>query len=145
MFRRIERRFIKLEDKINEQKDEVDSLRLELEAYRDYGVIFGQMYKHKDGGITFKMDCDMYRRLLYSGASFDDFDRVTYKPVVDDEDTTVSVDVDTTDVEEEIARLNRELIQARLDLVVEQAKAVPESILKQLHKTLDEMSGGHTM
>lgn len=124
MFKRIERRFIKLEDMISEQRDEINSLHLELEAYRDHGIIFGQMYKHKEGGAIFKMDCDMYRRLLYSAASFDDFDKVTYKPVVDDEDITTSIELDTTDADEEIARLNKELIQTRADLILEQSKTI---------------------
>ncbi|WP_431060947.1 hypothetical protein [Weissella paramesenteroides] len=124
MFKRIERRFIKLEDRISEQRDEINSLHLELEAYRDHGIIFGQMYKHKEGGAIFKMDCDMYRRLLYSAASFDDFDKVTYKPVVDDEDITTSIELDTTDADEEIARLNKELIQTRADLILEQSKTI---------------------
>lgn len=126
MFKRIERRFIKLEDRISEQRDEINSLHLELEAYRDHGIIFGQMYKHKEGGAIFKMDCDMYRRLLYSAASFDDFDKVTYKPVVDDEDITTSIELDTTDADEEIARLNKELIQTRADLILEQSKTIKE-------------------
>lgn len=123
-----------LEDRISEQRDEINSLRLELEAYRDHGVYIGKRYQHKDGGATFEMSTFMYKSFLYNGTSFDDYVRVTYQPV--DNDADVSVDVDITDTEEKIARLNEELVQF---------KSVPESVLKLLHKTLDEMSGGHTM
>lgn len=36
----------------------------------------------------------------------------------------VSLDVDITDAEEEIAQLNKELIQARADLILEQSKTI---------------------
>ena len=132
-----------LEDRISEQRDEINSLRLELEAYRDHGVYIGKRYQHKDGGDTFEMNTFMYKSFLFNGTSFDDYVQVTYQPI--DNDVDVSVDVDTTDAEEEITRLNRELVQARLDLALEQSKSISESALKQLHETLDEMSGGHTM
>lgn len=132
-----------LEDRISEQRDEINSLRLELEAYRDHGVYIGKRYQHKDGGDTFEMNTFMYKSFLFNGTPFDDYVQVTYQPI--DNDVYVSVDVDTTDAEEEITRLNRELVQARLDLALEQSKSISESALKQLHETLDEMTGGHTM
>lgn len=111
-----------LEDRISEQRDEINSLRLELEAYRDHGVYIGKRYQHKDGGDTFEMNTFMYKSFLFNGTSFDDYVRVTYQPI--DNDVDVSVDVDTTDADEEIAQLNKELIQARADLILEQSKTI---------------------
>jgi hypothetical protein len=111
-----------LEDRISEQGDEINSLRLELEAYRDHGVYIGKRYQHKDGGDTFEMNTFMYKSFLFNGTSFDDYVQVTYQPI--DNDVDVSVDVDTTDADEEIARLNKELIQTRADLILEQSKTI---------------------
>lgn len=80
------------------------------------------------------MNTFTYKNILCNGTSFDDYVQVAYQQI--DNDVDVSVDIDTTDAEEEIDRLNKELVQF---------KSVPESVLKLLHKTLDEMSGGHTM
>ncbi|MDF8366182.1 RagB/SusD family nutrient uptake outer membrane protein [Weissella paramesenteroides] len=136
--REYKKQFSNLEDRISEQRDEINSLKLELEAYRDHGVYIGKRYQHKDGGDTFEMNTFMYKSFLFNGTSFDDYVRVTYQPVHKkiNSDLTTSIKLDTTDAEEEIDRLNKELVQF---------KSVPESVLKLLHKTLDEMSGGHTM
>lgn len=123
-----------IEDRMNRQWEKINSLKLDLEAYRDHGVYIGKRYQHKDGGNTFEMNTFTYKNILCNGTSFDDYVQVAYQQI--DNDVDVSVDIDTTDAEEEIDRLNKELVQF---------KSVPESVLKLLHKTLDEMSGGHTM
>lgn len=120
--REYKEQFSKLKYRISEQREEINSLRLELEAYRDHGVYIGKRYQHKDGGDTFEMNTFMYKSFLFNGTSFDDYVRVTYQPI--DNDVDVSVDIDTTDADEEIARLNKELIQTRADLILEQSKTI---------------------
>lgn len=58
--RKYKERFDVLADRINEQRDEINTLRLELEAYRDHGVYIGKRYQHKDGGAIFEMNADTY-------------------------------------------------------------------------------------
>ena len=127
-----------LEDRISEQRDEINSLRLELEAYRDHGVYIGKRYQHKDGGDTFEINTFMYKSFLFNGTSFDDYVQVTYQPI--DNDVDVSVDVDTTDADEEISKLRLELAQAQLDATIAQANTISDLALRQLHDMSDEIT-----
>lgn len=119
-------RLNKLEARIISQNNEIESLRLELEAYSDHGIVFGQIYKHKDREYYFEMNADTYLNIERSNTFFDDYVQVAYQPVHKkiNSNITTSIELDTTDADEEIAQLNKELIQARADLILEQSKTI---------------------
>lgn len=127
-----------LENRVLSQNTEIDRLRLELSAYRDHGIVFGRMYKHKDREYYFEMNADTYLNIERSNTFFDDYVQVAYQLI--DNDVDVSVDVDITDAEEEISKLRVELAQAQLDATIAWANTISDLALRQLHDMSDEIT-----